>query len=285
MSQMLKVRIAISTVLFLICAVSLSAGGRFERINELGIKELYVDSLMIDVEIQGEARLTVEGWGENIPDNLRVKYERIGDILRVRVERRFTLFSLGRIDGKLYFNVPDGIDLEVHSTSGSIEIQEMECSRLKVGSSSGTVRLSGIQSKVNAGSSSGTINLDNVKGSVFASSSSGSVKLTRIDGDIEASSSSGEIEIQTTHGSMRAQSSSGNIEGDNIRLTGESSFRSSSGSIDIDFDNPLSDFTFKLSSSSGRLDIGDVKGQKSLSTGNGRFLIVGETSSGSQRYK
>ena len=303
MSQILNIRIAISGGLLLICAVSMSAAGRFDRISELGIRELYVDSLMIDVEIQGESGLAVDGWGENIPDNLRVKYERSGDVLRVRVERKFTLFALGRINGKLHFNVPDGIDLEIDSTSGSIEIQEMKSNRLKAGSSSGTIRLSEIESKIEAGSSSGsisiekadgeiqaesssgTIEIDNTRGNLAASSSSGGVSLSDIEGAIDAKSSSGEIDMKFISGTIKARTSSGNIDGHDIRITGESSFHTSSGSIDVDFDNSLSDFTFKLSSTSGGIDVADIKGKQSLSTGSGRFLIVGESSSGSQHYK
>lgn len=303
MFRMPNIKIAIAAGILLICAVSLTAAGRFDQISELGIRELYVDSLMIDVEIQGESRLTVDGRGENIPDNLRVKYERNGDILRVRVERRFALFALGRINGKLYFTVPHGIDLEIRSTSGSIEIQEMKSNRLKVGSSSGSIGLSEIESKIDAGSSSGSISIekangevqaasssgmieiDSLKGALIASSSSGSVFLSDIEGAIDVNSSSGKIDMNFTNGKIRAETSSGDIDGHNIRITGDGSFHTSSGSIDMDFDNSLSDFTFKLSSTSGGIDVADIKGKKSLSTGSGRFLIIGVSSSGSQHYR
>jgi hypothetical protein len=295
-------RILISVALLLGITFAAAASGEFDRISEIGIDELRVESLMLGVEIRGGSRLNVEGWGKDIPDHVKVEYERRGSVLHVWVKRRFSLFSSSK-GGMLFFDVPRGIDLEIQSSSGSVDIEGMNSDRLVAGSSSGDVRVSDIRSRLDAHSSSGNIVIDEVQGDVraesssgnmdfsditgdvVASASSGSLKAYNVRGDVELSASSGRIELDSTKGSVDARTTSGNMEGEDVWITGDSIFHSSSGRIDMDFDNPLSAFSFRLSSSSGGLHAGDVSGQKSLVAGTGVFRITGETSSGSQRYK
>ncbi len=302
MSRTTGIRISIAASLLLCAASAASASGEFDRISEMGISELRVESSMLDVEVRGGARLAVEGRGQDIPDSVEVEYERRGSVLHVWVKRRFSFFSFGR-DGKLFFDVPRGIDLDIRSSSGSVDIQGMSSEHLSAGSSSGSVSLSDIRSELDAHSSSGAINIKEVQGNIRAESSSGDidisdvegdltasvssgkVRLSGIRGDVEVSASSGSVEMDSTKGSISIQTSSGDIEGDDVWVSGDSTFHSSSGGVDIDFANPLSAFSFRLSSSSGRLRAGDVGGQKSLMAGSGVFRITGETSSGSQRYR
>jgi DUF4097 and DUF4098 domain-containing protein YvlB len=257
---------------------------------------------MLSVVVRGSARLDVEGRGEDIPDSVEVKHERRGGVLHVWVEKRFGIFSFGK-DGTLYFDVPAGIELDIRSASGSVDISDMNSSRLFAGSSSGNVALARIRSDLEvrsssgdidvvdvrgdiaAGSSSGRIDIRNVQGKVGATVSSGNVGLSDVKGDIDITSSSGGIRLNTTDGSITARTSSGDIIGNGVWISGNSAFRSSSGNINIDFDNPLAAFTFELSSSSGSLRTGDVSGEKNLVAGVGVLHITGETSSGDQRYR
>ena len=295
---------ALSGIFFLmvICSGYASGSGDFEEISETGVTRLRVEASMLEVDVKGGDGMAVEGKGVNIPKGVDVKYERIGGLLHVRVERRFSLFSINR-GGELQFEVPAGINLEIRSSSGEIRVRETEAAELFAGASSGNVHLTEIRSPVVARSSSGSLVLEQLTGNVRAesssgdiriheafgvldvSSTSGTIRLSDIRGDIDASSSSGKIEFDSVRGKIIARSSSGNIEGEDVWITGDSSFHASSGDIDMDFDNPLTAFTFNLSSSSGRLRIGDLSGEKSLAAGSGKYDITGDTSSGGQRYR
>ena len=192
----------IAGLLFVFTAITVTAAasGEFDRISEMGVRELRVESSLLDVEVTGGSSAVVEGWGENIPDNVEVKFERRGSVLHVRVKQRFSLFTFSRA-GKLFFRVPSGIDLDIRSASGSVDIRRMSAPSLVFESSSGRLTIEGV------------------------------------DGDINVKSSSGEMEMKTTSGSLRARTSSGGITGQDVWITGDSTFYSSSGRIDIDFDN------------------------------------------------
>jgi DUF4097 and DUF4098 domain-containing protein YvlB len=223
-------------------------------------------------------------------------------LLRVWVEKRFPFLAVTG-NGVLYFDVPSSVELEIKSSSGSIAVDSMDTghviaaassgevelrdirARVDVSSSSGNIRVDDIRGDLDAEASSGDIEIDQVRGSVVTETSSGSSKLSRVDGDISVSATSGRIDFEDTKGMISAQTSSGGIDGKGVWIDGDSSFHSTSGNIDIEFGNPLGAFSFRLSSTSGKLQAGDVQGEKDLAAGTGFFKISGETSSGNQRYR
>lgn len=284
------------------CAGNAPASAQFERLSESGISVLQVEASLLNVEVNGGAGSVLTGWGEDIPKNVIVNYKRRGDVLHVWVEKRFSPFAL-RKEGRLFFEVPDSIDLDIRSASGTIVIRNMRSSLIKAGSSSGGISVSKIRSVVEVKSSSGGINLGmiegdlraesssgrveliDVNGTVNATASSGDLRLSAINGDIGVSSSSGRIMLSSVTGALSLHTVSGDITGDGIRVTGDSIFETSSGRIDVDLENQLNDLSFRLTSSSGRLQVGNLKGEKSLAAGEGMMRITGESSSGDQSYR
>ena len=278
------------------------SSGNFEGISETGVKILRVEGAMVSVEVTGNLGRSVEGRAYDIPDNVEIKYERLGNTVRVWVDKRFSLFS-NRGNPVLRFEVPRTTGLDISTASGDISIEAMTGDALIAASSSGDIEIgdvrSDLRSQTSSGdlrisrangdihveSSSGEIELREVVGDVVGSASSGDIELNEIRGDITISTTSGSIDIDDINGAVRASSSSGSISGDHVQINGDSRFASTSGAIKIDFDNPLETLSFRLTASSGNLRVGDISGSKSLSTGSGRFLIQGETSSGSQRYE
>jgi DUF4097 and DUF4098 domain-containing protein YvlB len=293
-------------VLMAVClsfgTANLAASADFESLSEAGVGELRVDASMLDVEIYGRVGFAVDGRAEDLPDNLIVNYRRQGTTLYVWVEKKYSLFpTRGR--GKLVFQVPRGIDLEIETSSGTVSIQDIDSDSVEVSASSGSIRLSAVSGEIDVESSSGGLYLDRIDGALraqstsgrievnfldgdlAASASSGSIRLSGITGDIDTVASSGRIELDSVRGRVRAETSSGSINGDNVWITDDSVFKTSSGGIDIDLENPLSTFQFSLSSSSGSLKAGEIRGNKALQAGSGSIRITGNSSSGSQRYR
>ena len=295
-------RITIGIALLSACVSFAGASPSFEGISESGIRRLEVEASLLNVEINGGTGGSLTGWGEDIPKNVVVNYRRRGDVVRVWVEKRFAPFA-SRRNGRLFFEVPENIDLDIRTSSGGIIIRNMESESLVTASSSGDISVSRISSRVEVKSSSGNISLGmidgdisaksssgrveviNVAGDVTATASSGDVRLSAVEGDLELSSSSGGIYLSSTQGSVIARATSGSIVGNDVRITGDSTYETSSGNIEMDFDNPLNDLSFRLSSSSGRLRIGNLTGEKNLAAGEGNIRVSGESSSGNQSYK
>ena len=290
-------------IIIIILGVSPAAAAPgFERVSETGIRVLEVEASLLNVEINGGSGSTLTGWGEEIPKNVIVKSRRRGDVLRIWVEKRFAPFAF-RQKGRLFFDLPENVDLDIRTSSGEIIIRNMDSERLVAASSSGNISVSRIKSKVEVKSSSGDLSLGMIEGSVRAESSSGrlevinlvgevnatassgNLRLSAVEGAVTASSSSGRIVFSSTTGALYAHASSGDITGEDIVITGDSTFKTSSGDIDIEFLNPLNELSFRLTSSSGGLQVGNLRGEKSLAAGEGKIRITGESSSGNQSYK
>ena len=296
------VLLLIGVFMAVFCAGYLAASPTFEKVSESGIRVLEVEASFLNVEVNGGTGSTVTGWGEDISRNVIVNYKRRGDVLHIWVEKRFSPFAL-RQSGRLYFEVPEDVDLDLRSASGEIVIRNMSPARLRAESSSGNISISRIGSDlevknasgdINLGmidgnvrveNSSGRIELTDVNGNVSAGASSGDLRLSAVEGDIEASSNSGRIALRSTTGALHLHTSSGAIHGEDVYITGASMFETGSGRIDVDLRNQLNDLSFRLTSSSGALQVGNLKGERNLAAGEGTIRVTGETSSGSQLFR
>jgi hypothetical protein len=239
-----------------------------DRFEYAGIDTLRVENASIfSIEIAGINTDRVTGEIVNPSENrLVVTHNRLGSTLTVRVERRRTFFGSFSGEHRLIFKVPKRIELDLESSTGSIEIDDCR-GRKRLHTSTGSVTVRGSAGDINSHSSTGRQMFENT------------------EGDIRADSSTGSISLRDVKGSLDLHSSTGTHEGWGITITGDSSFRTSTGSIRLDFENDLSDFTFDLDTSTGRLRVGETEARKTLQFGNGRIRIHGRSSTGSQTYE
>lgn len=170
------------------------------------------------------------------------------------------------------------------SSSGSQRIKQVG-GFVETSASSGSVGIEGVGMYVSAETSSGSLRVSSVNGNVKAKATSGSVQISNVTGDVSAYSSSGSITLNQIKGSLTTQSSSGSQSGDNVTLTGNSSFVSSSGSISLGLTNNASQLSFDLHASSGSLSAKGISGAKHLVVEKGPIKITGNSSSGSQSYR
>ncbi len=192
-------------------------------------------------------------------------------------------------------------NLDVVTSSGSIKTINIG-GDLHISCSSGSQYMNTIGGDVEAKVSSGGIKAEKVNGNLTSTSSSGSQHLSEINGDVRAEASSGSIGIHTVKGDVRASASSGSIKlthiegalnlhtssggqyGEDIILTGNSSFKSSSGGIKMGLSNGLDELSFDLTASSGGLHAKGTNGKKHLEIKKGDILVHGVSSSGGQKY-
>lgn len=287
-----------------------------------GISQLEVRGSFLSVEVEGRESNSVHFTGELTTrkkgDDTKIMYEVDGKSLVVWIERDNKIFN--NISGKLKFEVPKTIKLDVKNSSGGVSVQNLINKNLQiktssggiraegisgnlklqassggislsdlegnadVTTSSGGIRISNIEGKLTARSSSGGQSFESIEGSVSTSASSGSIRFTSVEGSVNANTSSGSIKVRDFEGSLDLVSSSGSQYGEDVELKTDSKFHSVSGSITMHLDNSPNDLRFDLHASSGGLHAFDSRGDKSLQVGQGDILVKGTSSSGSQRY-
>lgn len=299
---------------FIVLGIMVFAGGAGEgdmveeSFSFSGIDKLTVEGAFFEVDITGSSTATIEAEFV-VPARLRARgvnvlHETRGSELRVWVERKVISITAPPWRGpRMRFTVPVNTLVDVKNSSGSVAVEGIEADELNLEVSSGSLQIDNCRSNLSATSSSGKIRVEactgdkkltassgsitvlDSNGDIEADTSSGKHRYERIEGSIAAHSSSGGIAIRDSEGKLDVKSNSGRLSGTGVAITGDSSFETSSGSIDFDFTNSGSDFTFELRSSSGTISAGGSRAKGTVITGNGKILIKGKSSSGSQSYK
>ena len=278
--------------LFVFCPIaSDTKAAPFEEYFEYsGIKKLKVDASFFNVEVSGSNGDTVEGQ-IIVPQNfikrnyVEVLHFKKESVLEILVKRNTDRIPLTAEDKIIKISVPPDIEVDLSTSSGSIEIETIETDDIRLKSSSGEINIKNCTGSLNVSSSSGHQSIKELTGDISADTSSGRQFYEGITGNIAAESSSGDITINGQSGTLDLKASSGDLRGQDVYLDGDSSFSTSSGRIDFDFKNDLNEFTFDLSSSSGRLSVGQSKVKGELVIGNGKITIIGNSSSGDQSYR
>ncbi|MDB5055090.1 MAG: hypothetical protein JWM44_3140 [Bacilli bacterium] len=176
-----------------------------------------------------------------------------------------------------------------------ISIPKIKLNKIALESSSGNIQLSEMESQsLAANSSSGDIHIDHYKGQLQAESSSGNIVLSTISSPmITAVSSSGDLNIGDFTGQLKLDTSSGDINLDANEIHDNITFDMSSGDFKLFIHQPPQAIETDLSSSSGditqnlpNLLYKDPNGQRNHKKGilgTGGPLIRGKTSSGDIR--
>ena len=284
------------------CGGAAVASGSADHLSMVGIRQLEVEAGALGIVLSQRGGPSLDMFVDSVKSNVSVLHERRGDTLKVWVKVRRSLFSYGD-DRPLRFEVPSLESLRLTSSSGNIEMADVDADEVVAHASSGNVVMSGSRGDMDlasssgsveagncigplvANSSSGNLSIDSHSGDIRASTASGTHSFAGIRGDILATSSSGSIRVEGAEGSLSLETTSGNLIVNDAMVDGDCSFRTSSGSIRVDFANDLEDFTFRLTGSSGGLKAGSATGSGRLDVGRGRFTVTGRSSSGSQRYQ
>jgi putative adhesin len=239
------------------------------------------------VRIHGEIRVH-EGWHMNEGDAERkVKalesnppIEQTGNIIRV-----------GHIDDpdlrknvsiSYEIAVPEDTQLKSQTGSGNQTVEGIR-GPARVGSGSGTLKVSDIGDELRAETGSGELEIQSVRGNAFLKSGSGSIRAEDIGGSISAETGSGNLRLsqsapgpvkvntgsgsaQITHvrGSLRAETGSGGISAEG-EPTGEWILHAGSG-----------DLTVRIPSSSG-FDLNARSGSGQISTSGDHPVTIAGT--------
>jgi putative adhesin len=138
--------------------------------------------------------------------------EQVGD--RIRIGYVTDPASLTGLTIRFEIETPRATQVHAHTSSGAIRIDGIDGPAVTE-TSSGRTEISSIAGDVTATTHSGSIRIDNVKGTVVVHNSSGSIDALQLAGSIHAETSSGAIRIsQINPAPIRALTHSGAIQVD-----------------------------------------------------------------------
>jgi DUF4097 and DUF4098 domain-containing protein YvlB len=223
-----------------------------------GVRELKVDASLFNVQVSGYNGDTVEGL-IIVPQNyirknsVEVLHSKKGSVLEILVKTKKVRVPASTEDKIIKIRVPEDIKVDLMTSSGDIEIEDIKTYDIRLKSSSGDIDITNCSGPLNIKSSSGKQSVKEVTGDISAETSSGKQFYEGITGSIVAVSSSGDITIDGQTGTLDLRASSGDLIGRDVYLKSNSSFSTSSGRIGFEFNNEFDEFSFDLKSSSGKL--------------------------------
>ncbi len=202
----------------------------------------------IEVESHDEPTVELDGFASG---RFEFEVDQEGDRITVRGNRQgFLPFFAGRIE--LHARVPRSFRLDLHTSGGRIEVQEL-LGDVYARTSGGTMDLEEIEGDVDIETSGGRIQVKEVGGDLKARSSGGPIHVSEIIGDVDVKTSGGTLRLKEVGGRVRAETSGGSIE---VRFTGtpKGSLKTSGGSIQVEVEEDAN-FDLKAETSGGRVEV------------------------------
>ncbi len=240
-----------------------------------GLKTLAVKTVSGDVSSEVEMRLQ---------DSLTVTTTS-GDVLfsKVQAGKMQTSSTSGDIwfpeiqaenagisstSGSVRLDSASAAAVDISTTSGDITVGQAE-GRAEITSTSGEIKLSGLEGPCQISTTSGDISLGQVSGAVSLSTTSGNVRLDEGQSGLEAESTSGDIQVRSLEGDFGMETTSGelvisdgkgagtahSVSGDIYislaELSGDLDISTTSGTVDVKLPKTAA-FDFRFSTTSGQ---------------------------------
>lgn len=189
-----------------------------------------------------------------------------GDLLVIKEKFRGNS-SRGNADWEL--SVPDHIEIQFTTGSGNVEASDLSFN-LKATTGSGNYTFNRLSGDLTLNTGSGNIDLDGVTGTIEATTGSGHFRVSKSSGELTLTTGSGSHKLGDSKAVFRVTTGSGNITGNDISITGSSSFTTGSGNTEVVL-AAAPQFDISLASGSGDavLDFNghDIKGEIVMKAG------------------
>ncbi|MEM1121557.1 MAG: hypothetical protein AAGJ18_13995 [Bacteroidota bacterium] len=197
------------------------------------VEMLDISTITGDIIIKKGSTNEVSAKGKWDDDQIRVKVDFDGTSLRIEEKKRGN-----NVDGHAStwtLMVPDGLDLEVNSGTGSLSI-------------------AGVEADLDANSGTGSISITDMEGRFDVNSGTGDLELENVKGKFDLNSGTGDVMVMNGEGKFDANSGTGDVKFKKVQPTGHSTLNSGTG--DVKF-----------------VIVGDIKGDLELNSGTGYAVL------------
>lgn len=203
----------------------------FFGINVQGVQGAYTEIYLPPDLAQGLEALTVKTVSGEVSSKVEM-----------RIQESFTVTTTS---GDVLFSKVQAGKMQTSSTSGDIWFPEIQAENAGISSTSGSVRLdSASAAAVDISTTSGDITVDQAEGSVKITSTSGEIRLSGLNGPCQISTTSGDISLGQVSGAVSLSTTSGNVRLDE----GQSGLEAESTSGDIQVRSLQGDFGMETTS-------------------------------------
>jgi putative adhesin len=266
-------------ILVAICLSTVAFGQKTINKSYTGVKSIRLETASgsgtIKKSSTNEVKVTLEYTYDD--EDYEPQFEQRGDRLIIDEDfnnRGRNWSNRGKAEWTL--ELPDGVELDYSSGSGSIEVDGLDI-ELNVGTGSGSIEVNDVTGRMKINTGSGSIRISKTDGELDANTGSGSIRLRDSKGDADLNTGSGSIRVEQVEGSFDLNTGSGSIEATGITINGDSDFNTGSGRVEIELAADLNyDLDINTGSGSATLDFNgtEVAGEFYLETDKRRSDIT-----------
>ena len=203
----------------------------------------------VSVTIEKRSKSGREDRARRALDDIEVTTEQSGADVRISVDGSNAQRRNG-VAVKITAQVPDSYNLDLQSSGGDIEVDDLRGdvrartsggdvvmgnireSAVDVRTSGGDIRLESGDVDTKMTSSGGDVQIEHARGRTKARTSGGDIRIEHAEGEVEVRTSGGDIQIENTAGALTAASSGGDIQIEHA--LGKLSIETSGGDIQIE---------------------------------------------------
>lgn len=232
-----------------------------ENIDLTDIEKLKIelDSSDVNVFFTEESELKVIQYSyKELKGDEEFKVDKTSSNITIRKKNNihFSFFYVNKIVLDVYIPKMYEKELDINAISGDIKTNDnLKFKDLKIYSTSGDIEMGDIEAdNINIETVSGDIDLQNLDSNVIRLKTvSGDISVESAKGEIEAKTTSGDIEIEKIDGNVELTSTSGDIESSDFKITQKSTIKSTSGNVRMNI-NSESNCEIRAKSTSGNID-------------------------------
>ena len=181
-------------------------------IGAIKVRTSNSETVEVDIEVDARDRDDIE----RLREEFDIRFDQDGDDVTVLMENKRksrwgNWWGNGRqLRVTFFVTVPSRYNLDLHTSGGSISVEDLE-GEVLARTSGGGLDFGNIKGRVEGKTSGGSISSGEVDGEVSGHTSGGSIHIDRARGDVDAKTSGGSIRVDEVFGSIRAGTSGGSV--------------------------------------------------------------------------
>lgn len=176
------------------------------------VKSLKIDGQFSKIEIVGSTdnQLTVSGklMSDKQDDAYQIVSENNNGELSLSI--RFPAQGWTTHSGEVLVKLPEGIQLNIITTSGIVKLSELKNIDATVSTRTGNIEIINTSGNLRTTTVTAITRISNIKGNVTTASKGGAQYIQDLVGDLSSSSTEGELRITKVEGRLKTETTSGN---------------------------------------------------------------------------
>ncbi len=246
-----------------------------------GVNQVIVSGEFCKVVVNKGDAVQVEAVLSAGKQNDAYKVEMVQEGTTLKVEVKIPASGWTSHAGSIIISVPNQVNVEVHTSSGYIDVIGIGECVLSAESESGKITIDQMKGEAKLKSKTGSITAQNITGKLTTYNKSGQQEVSQVEGDVVLATYSGDLNARQIKGTVATESTDGAQT--LLEITGDVKMKTNSGNLKLsntkgNVNSVSASGSFKLFDVEGILNLqstkGEISGSRVKLTGSSAFTTT-----------